>query len=61
MVKGWQPTAKLLTIMTMTNPKGAGAPRKYKEPTVTLAFRVPKSEKESIQKMIRELLKTMEV
>ncbi len=32
---------------------GAGAKHKYGEPTTTVAFRIPKSHKDSIKKMIR--------
>jgi hypothetical protein len=33
--------------------EGAGAKHKYGEPTTTVAFRIPKSHKDSIKKMIR--------
>ena len=45
----------------MTNKKRAGAPAKYGEPTVTLAFRVPESKKEQMKKIVKDLLKEMEV
>jgi hypothetical protein len=46
---------------TMTKKKGAGAPAKYGEPTVTLAFRVPESKKEKMKQIVKQLLKEMEV
>lgn len=38
-----------------------GAPCKYNEPTVTLAFRVPESRKEEMKLLVKQLLKQMEV
>lgn len=38
-----------------------GAPSKYNEPTVTLAFRVPESKKEQIKNIVKDILKQMEV
>jgi hypothetical protein len=35
---------------------GAGAKHKYGEPTTTVAFRIPKSHKDSIKKIIRVYL-----
>jgi hypothetical protein len=45
----------------MTNKKRAGAPAKYAERTVTLAFRVPESKKEQMKEKVKVLLKEMEV
>jgi hypothetical protein len=45
----------------MKNKKRAGAPAKYGEPTVTLAFRVPESRKEEMKEKVKDLLKEMEV
>lgn len=36
--------------------EGAGAKHKYGEPTTTVAFRIPKSHKDSIKKIIRVYL-----
>ena len=38
-----------------------GAPAKYAEPTVTLAFRVPESRKEEMKLLVKKILKEMEV
>lgn len=38
-----------------------GAPAKYAEPTVTLAFRVPESRKQEMKQIVKDLLKEMEV
>jgi hypothetical protein len=45
----------------MTKKRGAGAPAKYGEPTVTLAFRVPESKKEQMKQIVKNILKQMEV
>jgi hypothetical protein len=45
----------------MKNKKGAGAPSKYGEPTVTLAFRVPESKKEQMKQIVKNILKELEV
>jgi hypothetical protein len=45
----------------MTKKRGAGAPAKYGERTVTLAFRVPESKKEQMKEKVKDLLKEMEV
>ncbi len=36
--------------------KGAGRKRKYREPTITVAFRIPKSKKKSIQQLVTNKL-----
>lgn len=41
--------------------KGAGRKRKYSEKTTTVAFRVPKSKKKSIQSLINKELLSYEV
>jgi len=45
----------------MTKKNKVGAPAKYAERTVTLAFRVPESKKEQMKKIVKVLLKEMEV